>query len=155
MDGKPAAAKLQEQYTGLPMIDATVLKDKPIHQLSTKRNKEKGHDSELEKQLERFSTLVASAQENVSVKGYTLVHCQAGINRSSAVVVGVLISAADRSSQEAWRIVREQQPKADTHEAFMEITMTFEDWCRNGKPDTFSKYYEDKQSTTGHINWGQ
>ena len=99
----------------------------------------------MRKQLERFSTLVGSAQENLTDKGYTLVHCQAGINRSSAVAVGVLISAADKSSQEAWRIVREQQPKADTQEAFTEITETFEDWCRNGKPDTFSQYYEDQQ----------
>jgi len=143
--GKPAAMKLLEQYTGLPMVDATVLKDKAVHQLSTKQNKEKGHDSELEKQLERFSTLVGSAQENLTDKGYTLVHCQAGINRSSAVAVGVLISAAHKSCQEAWRMVREQQPKADTQEAFTEITETFENWCRNGKPDTFSKYYEDQQ----------
>jgi len=130
--GKPAAMKLLEQYTGLSMVDATVLKDKAVHQLSTKQNKERGHDSELGKQLERFSTLVGSAQENLTDKGYTLVHCQAGINRSSAVAVGFLISTADKSSQEAWKMVREQQPIAGKWEAFTKTTNTFEHWCKSG-----------------------
>jgi len=70
------------------------------------------------------------------------VHCQAGINRSSAVVIGFLISTADKSSQEAWRTVREQQPIAGKWEAFTKTKDTFEHWCKNGKhADTFSKYY--------------
>ena len=59
--------KLLEQYTGLPR--QTVLKDKAVHQLSTKQNKTKRRDMILSRESSSKGsacTLVGSAQDNLT-----------------------------------------------------------------------------------------
>ncbi len=142
--GKFAARRLHKHY-GIDVVDATILKDQDVSELSTK---EKGGQSELRKQLERFSDLVHTAKENLKGKGFVVVHCLAGINRSSAVVAGLLIlKDSSVSSDSAWVTVRSQQPKGDTLGYFATITGAFEQWCRieKGSRPTFSDYYMEHQ----------
>ena len=57
--GKPAAMKLLEQYTGLPMVDATVLKDKAVHQLAQNITKRRDMILSWESSSKRSALLLA------------------------------------------------------------------------------------------------
>lgn len=55
----------------------------------------------------------------------TLVHCKAGISRSSAVVATTLAAEEDRSFHEALAIVQEERPHAIPHPALHELAVVY------------------------------
>jgi len=63
----------------------------------------------------------------------TLVHCRAGKDRTGAVFAGYLIRYHGLSSDEAFRQVRQVNPRAMTMMGFDRLPMMYETWIMSGK----------------------
>ena len=140
--GKLTAERLQEAYPSVMFVDATVMYDMNIKDLQTRTPDELlDTTSKVRRQLQNYGSLVEEAQIHLKDKGYAIVHCNAGMNRSSAVVAGLLILHCNKQSNEAWASIRAQKPFADCKGHFAEIVKVYEKWCtETNKQQNFADY---------------
>ena len=75
--------------------------------------------------LEVLEEVVARVEEVVEGGAGVLVHCQAGLSRSPAVVVAYLVRWRGMGVEEALALVREGRPRARPRETLMEELHTY------------------------------
>lgn len=67
----------------------------------------------------KFAECFAAINLAVDEGGGVLVHCSEGVNRSTTIVLGYLVTTFGWSYEDAWRHVRERRPKVCPHEAYV------------------------------------
>ncbi|WP_231182965.1 dual specificity protein phosphatase [Haladaptatus sp. DYF46] len=72
-----------------------------------------------------FETAVDTARRLFHEEGSVLVHCTAGISRSSTVLAATLAAEEDRTFHDALAIVQEARPHAVPNPALHELAVTY------------------------------
>jgi predicted protein tyrosine phosphatase len=70
--------------------------------------------------LDQLEDAVEFIEEAIDDDGKVLVHCQAGVSRSSAVVVAFLCSSMGLGVDEALAVLKQSHPTAQPNEGFMQ-----------------------------------
>lgn len=73
----------------------------------------------------RFAAAVDETRDLYNQDGALLVHCTAGISRSSTLLATALAMAEERSLHDALEIVRDARPLATPHPALHELAVTY------------------------------
>lgn len=105
-------------------------------------------DYEDENILDEFKTTHAFIDDAVKQGGTVLIHCQAGISRSSTTLCAYLMKSQGISRDEAFRLIKDKRPIVRPNPGFWDQLKVYEECAcepRKGKPayDAWEKRFYD------------
>jgi len=87
-----------------------------------------------EARWERLRPAVDTARRLHRTDGDLLVHCKAGISRSTTVIAATIASEEDRNLSEAYDVVREARPYAVAHPQLRKLAAYYVAGCGDREP---------------------